>query len=51
VSTPVTWEEIERGFEIEDFSMKNVPERIGRMGDLWQPLLKETGRVPLEDFL
>jgi DNA primase len=50
VSTPVTWEKIERGFEIENFSMKNVPERIGRMGDIWQPLLKETGRVPLENF-
>ena len=28
VSTPVTWEEVERGIAIEDFRMDNVPARV-----------------------
>lgn len=41
VSTPVTWEEVERGVRIEDFTVKNVPARLGKIGDLWKPLLEE----------
>ena len=51
VSTPVTWEEVERGFSMEDFRMDNVPERVARVGDLFKPLLKKTGRMRLERFL
>jgi bifunctional non-homologous end joining protein LigD len=51
VSTPVTWEEIERGIRIEDFTMRNVPERLRKLGDLWRPLLDERGRARLEQFL
>ena len=36
VSTPVTWEEIEKGVRIEDFRMDNVPARIAKRGDLWK---------------
>jgi bifunctional non-homologous end joining protein LigD len=39
VSTPVEWKEVERGIEIEDFRLDNVRQRIGRLGDLWKPLL------------
>jgi len=38
VSTPVTWDEVTRGFTIEDFRMDNVPARVARLGDLWAPL-------------
>jgi len=51
VSTPVTWEEIERGIKTEDFTMRNVPERLRKVGDLWRPLLEEPGRARLEEFL
>ena len=51
VSTPVTWEEVERGVEIEDFRIDNVPERIEKLGDLWKPLLAARGRVGLEKYL
>ena len=51
VSTPVTWQEVERGVRIEDFTMLNVPQRFKRLGDLWEPLLREKGRVRLERFL
>jgi bifunctional non-homologous end joining protein LigD len=51
VSTPVTWEEVERGFEVADFRLDNVPDRVRRMGDLWRPLLSPRGRFRLEEVL
>jgi bifunctional non-homologous end joining protein LigD len=51
VSTPVTWKEVERGVEIEDFTMMNVPRRLKKVGDLWEPLLDTKPRVRLEPFL
>jgi len=50
VSTPVTWKELERGVTIEDFRMDNVPARLRKLGDLWEPLLAAKGRVKLEKF-
>jgi bifunctional non-homologous end joining protein LigD len=51
VSTPVSWDEVERGIRIDDFTMKNVPARLRKLGDLWRPLLSEHNRVRLERFL
>jgi bifunctional non-homologous end joining protein LigD len=51
VSTPVTWEEVERGVSIDDFRIDNVVERVRRLGDLWAPLLSKRGRFSLEKFL
>jgi bifunctional non-homologous end joining protein LigD len=51
VSAPVTWEEIGRDIRIEDFTVTNVPTRLKKIGDLWKPLLSETGRVDLKTFL
>jgi bifunctional non-homologous end joining protein LigD len=51
VSTPVTWDEIEAGCEIGDFRLDNVRERFVRLGDLWAPMKKPTGRLKLERFL
>jgi bifunctional non-homologous end joining protein LigD len=51
VSTPVTWEEVTAGFQLADFHMGNVPERIRERGDLYKPLLAKGGRVKLESFL
>jgi bifunctional non-homologous end joining protein LigD len=51
VSTPVRWEEVERGFEVADFRLDNVPARLGRLGDLWRPVLSGRGRFRLEEVL
>ena len=52
VSAPVTWEELERGIQIEDFRLDNMPERVRQVGDLYRPLLLEprpyeAGAVPV----
>ena len=51
VSTPVTWAEVEHGFGPEEFTLRNVPGRLRRRGDLWKPLLSARGRFPLEEIL
>ena len=51
VSAPVGWEEVERGFEVSDFRLDNLPARIRRLGDLWKPLLSARGRFRLERVL
>jgi bifunctional non-homologous end joining protein LigD len=51
VSTPVTWKEVERGIKITDFTLRNVPARLQKVGDLWQPLLENRGRFKLESLL
>ena len=50
VSTPVTWQELEDGCELSDFTIFNVPERVERIGDLWKPLLRSQGRFNLSKF-
>jgi bifunctional non-homologous end joining protein LigD len=51
VSTPVTWDEIAAGIEIEDFRLDNVRERFVRIGDLWAPMKSPSGRLQLERLL
>jgi bifunctional non-homologous end joining protein LigD len=51
VSTPVTWQEIDRGVAIEDFRLDTVRARFKKTGDLFKPLLLKKGRVDLSKFL
>ena len=51
VSTPVTWDEVDDGLAIEDFHIRNVPDRIRALGDLWAPLLATKARFELEKYL
>jgi bifunctional non-homologous end joining protein LigD len=51
VSTPVSWEEVEGGVEIEDFDLRNVPARLEERGDLWRKLLWTRGRFDLRPHL
>jgi bifunctional non-homologous end joining protein LigD len=51
VSTPVTWREVAKGIRIDDFRIDNVPARAAKLGDLWAPLLEESGRFSMENFV
>ena len=51
MSTPVTWEEIEKGVRVEDFTLKNVPARVAKLGDLWKALLGARGRFNLSKYM
>jgi bifunctional non-homologous end joining protein LigD len=51
VSTPVSWKEVERGVDIEDWRFDNVRARLAKVGDLWKPLLGKTGRTNLGRYL
>jgi bifunctional non-homologous end joining protein LigD len=41
VSTPLKWSEVKRGLKVEDFTIKNVPERLEKIGDIFLPVLKK----------
>jgi bifunctional non-homologous end joining protein LigD len=47
VSTPVTWKEIDQGFDRQEFTIRSVPARLAKVGDLWAALRKSKG-VDLE---
>jgi bifunctional non-homologous end joining protein LigD len=51
VSTPVTWDEVEAGIELEDFRLDNVRGRFDTVGDLWAPINAKGGRFDLAPFL
>ena len=51
VSTPVTWKEVERGVRIEDFTVRNVPQRVSKLGDLWKPLVDRHHRFDLRTIV
>lgn len=41
VSAPVTWEELESGINPSMFTIKNMPERLKKVGDLFKGVLEE----------
>ena len=43
VSTPVTWQEIDEGFDRTDFTIATAPARFAKVGDLWATLRKAKG--------
>lgn len=51
VSTPVTWKEIEKGVQIEDFRLDTVRDRFARTADLFKPLLQKSRRFDLGKYL
>jgi len=51
VSTPITWDEVDAGVTIEQFSVFTVPERVRELGDLWAPLVAAEGRCDLSRYL
>ena len=51
VSTPVTWAEVESALDPAQFTLRTVPSRIAKTGDLWKPLVQKTGRFNLQKLL
>jgi len=43
VSTPVTWQEIDEGFDRKSFTIETVPARLEQVGDLWAALRTSKG--------
>ena len=41
VSTPLLWEEVKPGLQILDFTIKNIPARLEKLGDLFSPVLQK----------
>jgi len=42
-STPLTWDEIDRGVDREAFTIETVPARLQEVGDLWATLREADG--------
>jgi bifunctional non-homologous end joining protein LigD len=39
VSTPLKWSEVKRGLDSAKFTIRTLPKRLSRIGDLWKPVL------------
>jgi bifunctional non-homologous end joining protein LigD len=37
-STPLTWKEVHQGIDRRDFTIRTLPDRLERVGDLWERL-------------
>jgi bifunctional non-homologous end joining protein LigD len=48
-SAPLTWNEIDKGVDPRDFTIRTLPDRLKKTGDLWGPLLTDDG-VDLHDI-
>jgi bifunctional non-homologous end joining protein LigD len=46
VSTPLNWKEVNHRLSPEMFTIKNIEQRLKKMGDLWQPVLKRGISLP-----
>ena len=56
VSMPLTWDEVSHDISPSDFHIRNAPERVLRLGDLWRTALSEpqdlaTAIAGLEEYL
>jgi len=51
VSTPISWTEVRKGVRIKDFTIRTVPPRVKKVGDLWEPLVQARGRFNLGNYV
>jgi bifunctional non-homologous end joining protein LigD len=45
VSTPLAWEELDDDLDPRSFTIRTVPGRVRRMGDLWTPAMERPNRL------
>jgi bifunctional non-homologous end joining protein LigD len=46
VSTPLAWDEVTEALDPLRFTLKTVPQRLAKLGDLFAPALRGTARLP-----
>ncbi len=46
VAAPLRWSEVDHGLDPRDFSMRTMPERLAKEGDLFRPALEQGVRLP-----
>lgn len=51
VATPVTWEELKQGAIPEDFTLRNIKERLDKVGDLFKDIQNPDKAVNLDFIL
>jgi len=49
VSAPLEWKELKKGLKITDFNIQNMPARLEKNGDIFQPVLH--GKIDMEAAL
>jgi len=49
VSAPLDWKELKKGLKITDFNIQNMPERLEKNGDIFQPVLLD--KIDMEEAL
>ena len=47
VSMPLTWQQVEKGVKISDFTIKNVPELIGKKANPWKKFFESRQALKL----
>ena len=47
VSTPLLWEEVKKGLSPRDFTIRNIQDRVKKLGDLFAPMLDKKNAVDL----
>ncbi|KEO75530.1 DNA ligase D [Anditalea andensis] len=45
VSAPLHWDEVKTGLKMGDFTIKSVPERLEKIGDLFEGVLREHNNI------
>jgi bifunctional non-homologous end joining protein LigD len=46
VSAPLRWSEVKPGLDPKDFNLRTMPDRLRKMGDLFEPALSQGVRLP-----
>jgi bifunctional non-homologous end joining protein LigD len=46
VSSPLHWDEVKKGLNPQKFTIKNIQQRLDKVGDLWKPVLGPGVNIP-----
>ena len=46
VSAPLKWEEINKKLDPKKFNLRTMPDRVAKVGDLWEAITKKRAKLP-----